>query len=463
MKVIKSKKGISLISLVVTIIILLILAGVTIVQITNGGLLKKAQDARDENEKQTATEAMNLKITNIEIQSYAENKSLPSLQYCADKLCEDNDMEYVLTHSKSYATLEKIDVTDVSSIFTKLKDYPYEFEIDSSLRLASIDGVKVSKSDIDFTTSGVVGDFEIQVVPDYYSIKVSSESDLSNARGFIILINDEVMGVCEKLPYIIQKLHPNTKYDKVSVIAIDSKCEFKKSSNTIDTSTKKIQYSTNNLLAYYDAKSNTRCGYDSTTSIWEDLIGNNNITLMNFDNNSKSGWNNDCLVLDGSNDGIFLGDTFKDLFKSSATLEIVLKLNDANRNCLFGNYRTAHNIDIENNTSMRTRIYWNDGNSDIVNPNSVIPRNNIITLTYKCDKENNSLVEYHNGVIDYTYSIPSMSSYNYDWTNAWIGKDARGNELCMAGSIYKVRIYNNLLSDEEIQSNSTADKNDLGF
>lgn len=113
----------------------------------NNGLLNKAQTTSDETKKSQATETMNLKITNIQISSYAETQELPNLQYLADKLCEDNDMEYVLTASKEHASLDKIDVTNISSIFTKLKEYPYEFEINSSLQLASIDGVKVADNE----------------------------------------------------------------------------------------------------------------------------------------------------------------------------------------------------------------------------------------------------------------------------------------------------------------------------
>lgn len=139
------KLCISSIILVITIVILLILAGISIQAITNTGLFKKTEEAKEKTVKGQATEAMNLKITTIEINSYAENTKLPTLQYLADKLCEDNDMEYVLKASKKNASLNKIDVGDVTSIYTKLKEYPYEFEINSSLQLASIDGVEVSK------------------------------------------------------------------------------------------------------------------------------------------------------------------------------------------------------------------------------------------------------------------------------------------------------------------------------
>ena len=46
----KSIKGITLVALVITIIILLILAGISIQIITNTGLFEKAKEARKQNE-----------------------------------------------------------------------------------------------------------------------------------------------------------------------------------------------------------------------------------------------------------------------------------------------------------------------------------------------------------------------------------------------------------------------------
>ena len=142
----KTNKGITLVALVVTIIILLILAGVGIQAITNTSIFEKTGLAKEKNDKSVATETMNLKITNIQISSYAEKKELPSLQYLADKLCEDNDIEYVLLESNNISSLEKVNVTNGKSIYTKLKEYPYEFEINSDLQLASVDGVKIEKN-----------------------------------------------------------------------------------------------------------------------------------------------------------------------------------------------------------------------------------------------------------------------------------------------------------------------------
>lgn len=87
---------------------------------------------------------MKLKIVNMQMESYAKYEKLPSLQYISDKLCEDEDMEYVKLKGQTTASLEHIDTTGHDSIFTKLKEYPYEFEIDSKIQLASINGEKIS-------------------------------------------------------------------------------------------------------------------------------------------------------------------------------------------------------------------------------------------------------------------------------------------------------------------------------
>jgi len=91
---------------------------------------------------------MNLKITSKQMQTYADHQRMPTLQEFADVLCEDNEIQYVELESKKVATLDKIEVGDATSIFTKLKEYPYEFEINSSLQLASIDGIQIASNTV---------------------------------------------------------------------------------------------------------------------------------------------------------------------------------------------------------------------------------------------------------------------------------------------------------------------------
>ena len=140
------KSGITLISLVVTIIILLILAGISIGLISgSNGILGRASEAVDTNDQTTATEKMEMKITYLNMISYGENTRKANLQELAEGMFQDKEVDYVKIKEQKVASLEMINVTGENSIFVKLKEYPYEFEIGSDLQLASVDGVKVEK------------------------------------------------------------------------------------------------------------------------------------------------------------------------------------------------------------------------------------------------------------------------------------------------------------------------------
>lgn len=143
-----NQKGITIIALIVTIIILLILAGVTIATLSGeNGLLNKTEKAKEENEKQSATEIINLKITNAQMESYRETESMPNLQYLANMLCKDEEIQYVELETQKLAALKEISVGNSDAIYTKLKDYNYEFKINKSLKLEAINGVEIAEKE----------------------------------------------------------------------------------------------------------------------------------------------------------------------------------------------------------------------------------------------------------------------------------------------------------------------------
>lgn len=107
----------------------------------------KSKKAKEENNEKTATEIMNLKITNAQMKTYTKEQRMPTLKELAMLLDPEKDKEIqsVTKTSQKVSALEWVDDTDYDSIFTILKDYPeYEFEIDSKLKLASVNGVKVA-------------------------------------------------------------------------------------------------------------------------------------------------------------------------------------------------------------------------------------------------------------------------------------------------------------------------------
>ncbi len=71
----KNKKGITLIALVITIIILLILAGISIASLTGSGLLKKAGDAKNKTKFENLKEEVVLALGNRKIKNEMGNKS----------------------------------------------------------------------------------------------------------------------------------------------------------------------------------------------------------------------------------------------------------------------------------------------------------------------------------------------------------------------------------------------------
>lgn len=136
--------AITLISLVITIVVLIILASVAIsLGLSNNGIFNRAKEAKEQTNKQTATEIINLKITTAQMNKYAEKQEMPTLKELSVALRDDNEIQYVTEKSQIASTKYEVG-ENPSSIFTKLNDYPYEFEINGSLQLASINGIKIS-------------------------------------------------------------------------------------------------------------------------------------------------------------------------------------------------------------------------------------------------------------------------------------------------------------------------------
>ena len=123
------------------------MAGVVLTfAIGKNGIINNAEIVGEETNKQTATEKINLKITTVQMNSYAKKQEMPTLKELSLALKEDNEIDYVTEKSKIASTKYEVG-EEPTTIYTKLKDYKYEFEIDSSLRIASINGMKIANND----------------------------------------------------------------------------------------------------------------------------------------------------------------------------------------------------------------------------------------------------------------------------------------------------------------------------
>jgi len=275
--------------LVITVIILLILAGITIATLMgDNGLLNKADKAKEQNRKQTSIEIMKLKITNIQMQSYDENGKVATLQYLADKLCEDVEIQYVSLNSHpTEEKKESVIVEEGKSIYTKLKEYPYEFEINSSLQL------KIDGSDNVSSSDGNMTDLTISN-SDLLHLYNNIITKMNDANSIELLLNDTillpaVLSINDNIDYIINNpssfLEPILKNENaVKALANNEYAKSKIKQNEIWLSElKKCEY------AYVE---------------WTQPIVTKNITTVEegtitVDGSVGSGGSPACLALDG--------------------------------------------------------------------------------------------------------------------------------------------------------------------
>ena len=242
LQVIKSNFGITLIALIITIIVLLILTGVTLNMVMGeNGIIKKANTASEETNKESAAEKLSLKITNVQIDSYTSKQRMPTLQELADELDKDSEIEYVKKKNVEVGSLAKVDIGDATSILTKLKDYKYVFEINNKFQLASIDGKQVSDNIIN--GSSIINNIEIsageiggETANFNMNINYKDGYGENDIVAYFVVVNGEVKKLYTTKPSIIEDLNIATKYS-IYVMTVDRYAGITKS-NTIEIETK---------------------------------------------------------------------------------------------------------------------------------------------------------------------------------------------------------------------------------
>ena len=100
MKYKRQNKGITLVTLVITVVVMLILAGVAIAQFTDGdGIFSRVTDATREYKKQSMLEAVDLAKAYLEMEKTYKNEPI-TINDVIDKVKEIssiNDEDYIIT------------------------------------------------------------------------------------------------------------------------------------------------------------------------------------------------------------------------------------------------------------------------------------------------------------------------------------------------------------------------------
>ena len=139
-------KGITLIALIITIVLLLIIAGVSVAFITgDNGILNKAKTASEETNKQAAMEKLKIALTEIKLNSDMQNNKLIKLNELQD------------SSSENYSTdikLEK-EVIEGDTSSNLIVDENYKFSVDTNFNityLGKVEEIQLDNRLIAYTT-----------------------------------------------------------------------------------------------------------------------------------------------------------------------------------------------------------------------------------------------------------------------------------------------------------------------
>ena len=192
----KKIKGITLVALVITIIILLILAGVTISILTQTGLFQNANKAKIENEKKTAEEKINLIIMEYKTKNYNKEYNINYFKdYCetVNEIDKESLTLYWEPISSIVDGLETNGEGNAKYIKLKLKKYKYQFIINNEFEIVEIDGEKYTEEPKEkLENDGLLGKIANINKSGNYEIEVNIENRVKKYNTHIIVFNNDL-------------------------------------------------------------------------------------------------------------------------------------------------------------------------------------------------------------------------------------------------------------------------------
>lgn len=199
-------------------------------------------------------------------------------------------------------------------------------------------------------------------------------------------------------------------------------------------------YVKDGLVLQYDGINNTGNGHSNTETVWKDLSGNGNDgTLVGIDGNYDSGWKDEALRLDGINDYVYKN---MGIDRYNSTIEVVYKYSDGSN--VFAS-------DINEYLSIDSKVNLKDNQIATLNKESAI---NACIVFNKISQDRGSMQVFENSrFISETSSNIASGKYII------LGANEINNPSQFAkADIYAIRIYNRVLTQEEINQNYKIDR-----
>ena len=258
----------------------------------------------------------------------------------------------------------------------------------------------------------------------------------------------------------------NTSQDLSFVVNQQGTYEIQIENNDIKSGliqeTIKKEYVKNGLLLHYDAINNIGEGDDNhstTTNVWKDLSGHgNDAQLNNFFDNENSKWNDNYLQLDGINDYAEVADN-NSITPTAQTIEIVFNrtgnTEHLGRGIIFVKwYGYTVELNPINSSNQFTVAYGR--NNGYLNSNKMLLLNRPYSLTLTHEQNLSKMY------IDTIYeNQQEVVPINYNSTNLLIGK--YNDTTVTKANIYAIRMYDRALTQDEIKSNYEIDKIRFGL
>lgn len=480
----KNEKGITLIALVITIIVMIIISGVA----TYSGIqtIESVQKTAFISEMEMIQAKINAiyeerKNDESKVKYYnsiGQDISFANQTKVAKALGETTVEGFRYFQSKD---LEKINLSDIN------QDVLINYD---TREVISLKGTKIN---------GVTY-YKLKDIPNYIGYNIEYTDKNTKAPSFTIsktklsdneyrlTIKDIVYNSNVKGGIVKYKLHSETNWIlngedtsfTITKPGLYDICFTDKAGNeTIKQElVNKFDYTGEGLLAYYDAENNTEAGHNETTTIWKDLTGNGyDGELKNFNSIVESGWTNNSLVFDGSDDfatirnldlskynDITICATYKILsIPNNKAVAVLSSDSSSNGRIFFGygnnylNYVVNSNTYASNFTEPDIWIYGDNNLAEIGKINSIIT-----TYSGQSTTSTNRIYSNNNLVItNNTVMTSKWGSYNLD-----IGRtfgDNLDNHLHANIELYNLFIYEGALDENKIQHNYEIDKYRFGI
>ena len=510
MKRIKSKdKGITLIALVITIVVLIILAGVAIsLTLGNNGIFNKAKYGKEQYNIAEAKEVIELKIAELQ----AEKEGKATLEELVEYLNEDDSIEYTVSLTKITASLTSdITVGDATEIYIVYNKY--QFKVKKNMNVEYISKLDTNTNETEKITKFILLNGNTYIDTGLEESTIMEKSEFTIATRVYIDQNTQktinhmgILGNHTATVGIMWQFFEKTstlqfgiinqgnncikvdytpyynKWTDIVMVYKNGKVDMYMDGNKIGSSETTQLTPLGKIYIGKPYESNDRCmmGGIQSVKIWNKGLNESEVSNLNMqDKETRISPENILKEYDGSTQMSFVGDKYtiepiskkisKGMLKFTGTSYVDIGLNEdkimekseftiaARVNIEEDEQKTINHMGILGNHTATTGIMWQFFEKTSTLQFGIINQgNDCIRVDYTAyyGKWTDIVMTYKNGIVEVYFNGNKVgSSQTTQFTplgKIYIGKPYESNNRDIKGKIESVKIWNKGLEENEI-------------